>query len=466
MKKDANKGIVLIKKSNDLVESRYKFNIWETRLFLSILSQIRKEDDGFKEYRIWYKDLIKTFDVKSGDSYDLFREAAGELKKKEFHIMYGEEGEKRMKTFNLIRMVDTSIETAGRKEGQEYFDVRIEDDMKPFLLQLQKNFTAYDLRNVIKLGVYSVRLYELLKQYENFGFRKISIESMKTMFGLEDKYPLFADFYRWVIAPSEKEINNNTDILITKIEKIKEGKKTVALRFIFRKKAEDEILELREGEYKGTLFEKQKRKKKVVIQEKGTEQGKKEEQTEKDILFLEFQTIVVGDFGVSPTVFLQELGNFSKEQVEKAIRITKRKKDIGTMKNISGFFLEALRKGYTDEKEIQQVKKVVKENSEKQVQDNKQQLEDLKREEDKALTSYIRSEFSEQPELLQDILILLQSSPIGRMSLSEIDIQKAVFEDLSPLLQGAIKNEFIKLEKDEVALIRMKYEVLRKGIIL
>ena len=51
------------------------------------------------------------------------------------------------------------------------------------------------------------------------------------MFELEDKYPLFANFYAKVIAPSVKEINEHTDLLVTKAEQIKEGKKTQAIRF-------------------------------------------------------------------------------------------------------------------------------------------------------------------------------------------------------------------------------------------
>ena len=30
-----NPGIVIIKKSNQLIESRYKFDIWQTRIFLT-----------------------------------------------------------------------------------------------------------------------------------------------------------------------------------------------------------------------------------------------------------------------------------------------------------------------------------------------------------------------------------------------------------------------------------------------
>lgn len=83
-----NTGIKLIKKANKLVDSRYKFDIWETRIFLSTLSQIKKDDEDFKPYRIWYNDVIKSFGLKSGQSYELLRDAARMLMRKVFYVTF------------------------------------------------------------------------------------------------------------------------------------------------------------------------------------------------------------------------------------------------------------------------------------------------------------------------------------------------------------------------------------------
>ena len=50
-----------IKKSNDLVEAKYKFDIWETRVFTKMLTFISDEDKEFYEYQIPIKDMIKDF---------------------------------------------------------------------------------------------------------------------------------------------------------------------------------------------------------------------------------------------------------------------------------------------------------------------------------------------------------------------------------------------------------------------
>jgi Initiator Replication protein len=55
------KSVSIIKKSNELIEARYKFDIWETRVFLSVLAQIQRTDEDFQEYKIIYKSIIRHF---------------------------------------------------------------------------------------------------------------------------------------------------------------------------------------------------------------------------------------------------------------------------------------------------------------------------------------------------------------------------------------------------------------------
>jgi len=242
-KKRRNKGIVLIKKSNNLIESRYKFDIWETRVFLSVLSQIKRSDDEFEVYRIWYKDIIRAFGLKSGDSYSLLRNAAKSLMAKSFYVSYEDKGAMREKQYHILREIDYLKSGQEGKVGDnhEYIDVTVETKMKPLLLQLQRNFTAYDLQNVVHLGVYPVRVYELLKQYESIGHRVLRVEEMKRMFEVSDQYALFGDFNRWIIKPAIKEINEHTDIYVSDIERIKEGRKIVALRFVFHSNKRDSV---------------------------------------------------------------------------------------------------------------------------------------------------------------------------------------------------------------------------------
>lgn len=389
-KKKGNKGIILIKKSNNLVESKYKFDIWETRFFLSVLAQIRREDTDAAVYRIRYKDIIKIFSLKSGDSYALLRDAAKALMSKSVQINYEENGVERTKEVHLIGTIDYLREEHRKVAdigNHEYIDVTIQQEMRPFLLQLSQNFTAYDLRNITKLSVYAIRLYELLKQYETFGVRTLSIDEMKAMFQVEAQYALYADFYRWVIKPSEAEINKHTDLTIIEIEKLKEGRKVVALRFKFRAKTAQELTKLRGGPLQETLFdslsspqiveisEEITEKVSVVVltekavdtQKKSLEEKGKErivatveeavivetdpESNAQDKLIFELSPIVVTQFGVSFKVFMGLIEHYTEGVIRQAVAVTEKAVQVGKVGNVAGFFVEAVRGNYTDPKQ-------------------------------------------------------------------------------------------------------------------
>ena len=341
--------IKLIVKSNELVDAKYMFDAWETRFFHALVAMINKNDEDDKTYRIWYKDVKKLFNLKSNQSYSLLREAARSLNRKPVYIGWMNDQFRRGREYNLFEFVDYL--EAGQKgrgvERQEYVDIKIHNQMKPFLLYVKKNFdpkltryTSYDLRNIEKLQPYSMRIYELFKQHEYKGFRELNIQDLKDRFLITNEYPRFSTFYQRVVAPSIKAINKFTDITIPvdQIRKIKEGRRVVALYCPIESKEKREVAFLR-GELTPTLFD-------------GVEDATMEE-TPADIQFRNFEDVVVKSFGVTPSVFLKMLnsGKYSDENIQQAIEVTRRAKyNQEIKKSTSGFFLKALKDGYTDEK--------------------------------------------------------------------------------------------------------------------
>lgn len=460
--KKQSKGIILIKKSNNLIESRYKFDIWETRFFLSVLGQIRREDEEFQVYRIWYRDVIKAFGLKSGDSYACLRTAAQSLMGKSFFVNYEENGVVREKQYHILREIDylKPGQESKATESQEYIDVTVEQKMRPLLLQLQRNFTAYDLRNIVKLGVYPVRVYELLKQYESIGHRKLEVEEMKKMFEVVDQYKLFADFYRWVITPAVKEINAHTDLTITKVEKIKEGRRVVSLRFSFHVKSEDVLRKMRgEPQQKQLDF--------GFDQEAYDEMDNDhspESETEKDKLFNLFHEEVVQKFGVTPSAFLQLLEEYTEDQVSQAIRVTKRAKAANQIKSTAaGFFVNALKGGYTDQKE-EEVKRSV-EAEKKKEEDSllKAQIEYLKDEQAIRINERIREVTTENPGITEQAIQTIQEN-----TLFKVLIQKKAKELGRELqvedyrqdrkLRELVKSKIFELAKDKFSDILEEFE--------
>ena len=102
--------------------------------------------------------------------------------------------------------------------------------LKPYLLELKKNYTSYLLAYIPKLkSGYSIRLYELLYQYRKIGKRHFELADLQKKVG--SSYNLYGDFKRKVILQAQKDLKKHTDIAFAFAE-IKEGRKVVSLNFI------------------------------------------------------------------------------------------------------------------------------------------------------------------------------------------------------------------------------------------
>ena len=442
-KKKRGNTIKLVVKSNELVEARYMFDVWETRFFHSLIASITHKDEDDKVYRLWFKDIKKNFQLKSNQSYSYLREAAISMASKSVYIGWMNDKHRRGRMHRIIRFVDF-LEKGQKGEGvkqQEYVDVSIDKDIKPYLLDIKKNFdpkltryTSYDLRNIIKLKPYATRIYELLKQFEYKGFRTIVIEDLKEMFEIKDEYPRFSNFYQKVIVTSIDAINKNTDLRIPKdkIEKIKRGRRVYALRFMIMSKSDEEVSIMRNEFTPKTLFDN--------IEEAEIVE---EESSEADKLFEEFQAIVIKQFGVTPTTFVRMLESkkYSNENIQQAINVTRRANYNQLIKsNIAGFFIKALKEGYTDTKEEAQKGRVgdkVKKNEPTQSKEELKQLEKkLRKELVEKESALVQALFIELPELEASIFEELKGSRVAGY-----DSKKTDAENLDdPQFAGAFRN--------------------------
>jgi plasmid replication initiation protein len=462
--KRKNTGIKLIKKANKLVESRYKFDIWETRVFLSVLAQINKDDEDFTVYRIWYKDVIKAFNLKSAQSYDLLRTAAKELMRKVFYVTNVANGVQRETEFHIIRSINYLKEGETMSESQDYLDITIDPEMKPLLLQLGnsykgvkgENFTSYDLQNVVKLGAYHIRIYELLKQYQKIGCRTLKVAEIRRMLEITTEYPLFGSLYQKVIKPSVKAINKYTDLNVTNVEKIKEGRRVAALRFEFIGKSDNEVHENRrmESATDATIA--------FTSQQKPTKLGVSESDLI-DVPFEQFQDRVVQKFGVTPIVFLKLTKEYNKEQIEQAIRVTNRANFNQQIKSsIAGFFINALKEGYTDQKEEAQKKAKIKGIKQQQSKLQKE-IEHLKEQRAKAINDKIRNITERTPEVTEKAIETINASAIAKLIIEKKELslgRKLMVEDYrqDKILRDFVKGKIIDLYSEEFNILFAEYD--------
>lgn len=220
----------MIRKSNQLLKSRFDFNLWEMRIFERMLTYISTADEDFKFERVYIKDLLRFYNAKH-NNYDLVRKASLSLIKKSITIYYRDD-ENKARVAHLNVMSGGTLPYYEDSDGEAYVEFKLNQDLKPHLLGLKECFKKYDSRNFVSLKkTYSFRFYFLLKQYELLGTRKMELAEIRNLFCIEEgQYSKYADFKRRVLVPAQKELQENCDISF-EFEEIRRGRKVRTIKF-------------------------------------------------------------------------------------------------------------------------------------------------------------------------------------------------------------------------------------------
>ncbi|MDG1634250.1 MULTISPECIES: replication initiation protein [Bacillus] len=227
----------IVSKSNTLIEANSRLNLVEQKMLLCLASNIEPNDRDFKTYTFPIKQFHDLLGLNGSTKYTELSKITKELLSKVIEIRAGEE---------LIQVSWLSSAIYNRNKGT--IDMRFDPLLKPFLLELSSKFTSYRLANVVKLkSTYAIRIYELLKQYEDLRERTISLENLRYYLDAMDVYPNYANFKQRVLKPSQKELNQKTDISF-EFEEIKLGRKVQKIRFIIRaqKKKDTDLVHFEE----------------------------------------------------------------------------------------------------------------------------------------------------------------------------------------------------------------------------
>lgn len=243
--KNQYKKAVIAMQHNNLVEAKYSMTLQQKRIMIWLISQIQPNDIDFKEHTLSIKELIDICEL-SGES------AYKEIKNITFSLI--EKG---------IRIIDISdpsddkeiqvswLSSAKYSNGQ--VKLSFNPNLSPYLLQLKSKFTAINSTDLMQFkSVHAIRMYELLKQYENIGERILTIEEIKSFCGIENKLKTYPNFEKKLLLISQREINKKSDIKFD-YERKKKGRKIVAIKFIISKnkayhlknKQDDEIQDIK-----------------------------------------------------------------------------------------------------------------------------------------------------------------------------------------------------------------------------
>jgi plasmid replication initiation protein len=303
----------LVVQHNKIIEAKYKLSVGEQRLIKLLVSMIEPEDEDFKAYRIAVIDLIRLLGLSDKDFYGKVKSWSKKLISNVL-IFRGEDEEELQVAW---------LSSAIYKPKSGFVELEFSPKLKPFLLHLKSHFTAYELGNVIRLKhTYSIRIYELLKQYEKIGRRKFSIENLRELLMLEDdEYRQFCDFRRWVLRTAQNELEEKTDIAFTWEEERKK-QKCIAIEFFIKSQKRPN----------GIALSNTKAQSVEVVDE---------EQDNQIILMLI-------DLGITRKAAEELASEYSEEHIQAKITYAEAQWKEGKVKSLPGFAVDAIRNGYRD----------------------------------------------------------------------------------------------------------------------
>ena len=305
------KNSIIAIQHNNLVQAKYSMTLQQKRVMIWLVSQIKPTDEDFKEHILSVKELIEVCQL-SGES------AYKQLKDITFSLI--EKGIRIIDITNPKEDIETQISwLSSAKYRYGRVTLTFSPELKPYLLLLKEKFTAVNMIDMMQFkSVHAIRIYELLKQYENIGERILDIEEIKECCGVKDKLRKYNHFEKYLLLIAQREINEKSDIHI-EFERIKPFRKIEGIKFIITK---NKAYELRNNPSK--QVQEVKRKPAVII--------------------------TLKEFGLSTRVINQLLKENTEQVIQDAINAVDLQLAKGQVRNSKAMLMTAIKEQWHPEK--------------------------------------------------------------------------------------------------------------------
>ena len=208
----------IVKQDYKLVNAKYKLNTSEIKFIMTAIAQIDKDDKELQEYEIKVSELENKLQVEQNETR--LKQFAKKLLSKPLEVPT-QDGWIVANWFADIEYI----------RGQARFKVTISEKLKPYLLDLKQRFIKYNLNYILPLtSSYSIRLYQLFKEYEKLTKRTFTVEELQDLLQVPKSLKRYDNFKRKVLKVAEKELIENCDIFF-EFKEIKKGKKVNEILF-------------------------------------------------------------------------------------------------------------------------------------------------------------------------------------------------------------------------------------------
>ena len=195
-----------IRQHNALTTARYEMSACEMDIMFCLLSRLNSRPE--KIYTI----AVNEIESETGKTwnYQQLREATYKMNSRVYEI----KGE------NLLQL--SLLASAEYITGAGTIELEISEKIKPYLLDLKKQFTSFRLHAAFKLtSTYAKRIYQIASQWKNKGSITYTIDELKVMLYLKDpkgrkseQYKQIGDFKKKVLNVAKRQINEHTELFI------------------------------------------------------------------------------------------------------------------------------------------------------------------------------------------------------------------------------------------------------------
>ena len=221
------------KKLNNANFGNFTHNDYQ--VFLHLVSKIGGVDEFGKylqpeqlqrEYALTAKEFSEVFSADLDNSYRHLTKAVNKLMKTDIKV---EDRENQ----GITRINICSKAEYKKRDG--CITIKFTDDIMPYLSQVRQKFVLYNLKEIANFGsLYTTRLYELIQEFKDTGYMIKSVERLRNIFAVGESFKRYNDFKRYTFDHACTEINNNHELNLG-YEEIKEGRKVIAVKFVFKK---------------------------------------------------------------------------------------------------------------------------------------------------------------------------------------------------------------------------------------